>query len=132
MPVTWTDGPEKKLIVGTLPGLKFDVEELRVERNSRVQITLNNNDDMLHNLVIVQPGADNADIVGQMALDLGLAGPDLNYVPDSDLVLFHTGIIQPETSESIYFQVPNRKGEYWILCTFPGHSYTMRAKLIVE
>jgi azurin len=132
MPVTWTDGPEKKLIVGTLPGLKFDVEELRVERNSRVQIMLNNNDDMLHNLVIVQPGPDNADIVGQMALDLGLAGPDLNYVPDSDLVLFHTGIIQPETSESIYFQVPNRKGEYWILCTFPGHSYTMRAKLIVE
>jgi azurin len=132
MPVTWMDGPENKLIVGTLPGLKFDIEELRVERNSRVQITLNNNDDMLHNLVIVQAGPDNADIVGQMALDLGLAGPDLNYVPDSDLVLFHTGIIQPETSESIYFQVPKRKGEYWILCTFPGHSFTMRAKLIVE
>jgi azurin len=132
MPITWMDGPEKKFVVGTLPGLKFDKDEIRVERNSLVQITLNNNDDMLHNLVIVQAGPDNADIVGQLALDLGLKGPDLNYVPDSDLVLFHTGVIQPETSESIYFQVPKRRGEYWILCTFPGHSFTMRAKLIVE
>lgn len=132
MPVTWMDGPEKKMIIGTLPGLKFDKEELVVERNSLLQITLNNNDDMLHNLVIVQAGPDNADIVGQMAMELGLKGPDLNYVPDSDLVLFHTGIIQPETSESIYFQVPKRRGEYWILCTFPGHSFTMRAKLIVK
>ncbi len=132
MPVTWMNGPEKKFVVGTLPGLKFDKEEIRVERNSLVQITLNNNDDMLHNLVIVQAGPDNADLVGQLALDLGLDGPDMNYVPDSDLVLFHTGIIQPETSESIYFRVPKLKGEYWILCTFPGHSFTMRAKLIVE
>ena len=67
-----------------------------------------------------------------MALELGLDGPDKNYVPDSDLVLFHTGILQPESSESIYFQVPKRRGEYWIVCTFPGHSKTMRAKLIVK
>ncbi len=132
MPLTWMDGPEKKLIIGTLPGLKFDKEELVVERNSLLQLTLNNNDDMLHNLVIIQSGPNNADIVGQQAMELGLKGPDMNYVPDSDLVLFHTGIIQPETSESIYFQVPKRRGEYWILCTFPGHSQTMRAKLIVK
>jgi azurin len=65
-------------------------------------------------------------------MELGLDGPDMNYVPDSDLVLFHTGIIQPETSESLYFQAPRISGEYWILCTFPGHSFTMRAKLIVK
>jgi len=46
--------------------------------------------------------------------------------------LFHTGIIQPEKSESIYFEAPRKSGEYWILCTFPGHSFTMRAKLIVK
>ena len=118
--------------VGEVIEVGPDVTELVVERNSLVQITLNNNDDMLHNLVIVQAGPDNADIVGQMAMELGLKGADLNYVPDSDLVLFHTGIIQPETSESIYFQVPKRRGEYWILCTSPGHSFTMRAKLIVK
>jgi azurin len=87
---------------------------------------------MLHNLVIIKPGAENADKVGQMALELGLDGPDMNFVPASDLVLFHTGIVQPETSETIYFSAPKEPGEYWVLCTFPGHSYTMRAKLIVE
>ncbi|MDN5216848.1 sulfocyanin-like copper-binding protein [Fulvivirgaceae bacterium BMA12] len=132
IPATWMDGPDKKLVVGTKPGLKFDVTELEVERNSRVEITFNNNDDMLHNLVIVQPGPDSPDKVGEMAVALGLEGPDLNYVPDTDLVLFHTGILQPETTEKIYFQVPKRRGEYWIVCTFPGHSYTMRAKLIVK
>lgn len=132
MPVTWMDGPDKKLVVGTKPGLKYDVTELEVERNSLVELTFNNNDDMLHNLVITQPGPDSPDKIGEMAVALGLKGPDLNYVPDTDLVLFHTGILQPETSEKIYFQVPKRRGEYWIVCTFPGHSYTMRAKLIVK
>ncbi len=132
LPVTWMDGPDKKVLIGTLPGMKFDVTEIEVERDSKLQITFNNNDDMLHNLVVVQPVPDGPDQVGAMALELGLDGPDKNYVPDSDLVLFHTGILQPESSESIYFQVPKRRGEYWIVCTFPGHSKTMRAKLIVK
>jgi azurin len=132
MPINWANGPDKKFVVGTVPGIKFDFKEIVVAPNARVQITFDNNDDMLHNLVILQPGADNPDKVGQMAMELGLNGADMNYVPKSDLVLFHTGIIQPEKSESIYFNAPRAIGEYWILCTFPGHSYTMRAKLIVK
>jgi len=132
MPVNWTNGPDKKFVVGTIPGLKFDFKEIAVAPGSKVQITFENNDDMLHNFVILQPGLGNADKVGQMAMELGLKGADLNYVPNSDLVLFHTGIIQPEKSESIYFEAPRKSGEYWILCTFPGHSFTMRAKLIVK
>ena len=130
--VNWTNGPDKKFVVGTIPGLKFDFKEIAVAPGSKVQITFENNDDMLHNLVILQPDLGNADKVGQMAMELGLKGADLNYVPNSDLVLFHTGIIQPEKSESIYFEAPRKAGEYWILCTFPGHSFTMRAKLIVK
>jgi azurin len=132
LPLLWPNGPELKIDIGTVPGLKFDFKEIKVKRWQRIQLTLNNNDDMLHNLVIIKPGAENADIIGQKALELGLDGPDLNFVPDSDLVLFHTGIVQPETSETIYFKAPKTAGEYWVLCTFPGHSYTMRAKLIVE
>ena len=132
MPATWMDGPDERLIIGTKPGLKFDVTELEVKSKSKVELTFNNNDDMLHNVVVAQQGEDVADKVGEMALALGLQGPDLNYVPDTDLVLHHTGILQPETSEKIYFLAPWRRGEYWIICTFPGHSYTMRAKLIVK
>lgn len=132
MPVTWTNGADRKFIVGTVPGLKFDFSEIEVAPRAKVQITFNNNDDMLHNLVVLKQGAGNADKVGQMALELGLDGPDLNYVPDTDLVLSHTGTLQPGASESIYFEAPGVKGEYWIVCTFPGHSLVMRAKLIVK
>jgi azurin len=132
IPLNWSNGPNKVIEVGTVPGLKFDFKEIRVKAKTRIQLTLNNNDDMLHNLVIIKPGDENADKIGQMALELGLDGPDMNFVPDSDLIMYHTGIVQPETSETIYFQAPKTRGEYWVLCTFPGHSYTMRAKLIIE
>ena len=133
IPVSWgEDGVDKKLVVGTIPGLKYDVTELTVERNRKIQLTLNNNDDMLHNIVITKQGAETPTKVGDLALELGLDGPDMNYVPNSDLVLYHSGIIGPESAETIYFIAPKEAGVYWMVCTFPGHALTMRAKLIVK
>jgi len=132
MPLTWLNGPDKKVVIGTKPGLKYDITEMEVAPNTKVELTFNNNDDMLHNLVITKIGKESVDKVGEMAMQLGLDGPDLNYVPDTDLVLFHTAIVEPGVAEKIYFQVPREPGEYWIVCTFPGHSTVMRAKLIVK
>ncbi|TMM53943.1 auracyanin family protein [Maribacter algarum] len=132
MPLTWVNGVEKKLVIGTIPGLKYDVSEVVVESNQKIELTFNNNDDMLHNLVITQIGKESVDKVGNMALELGLDGADLNYVPETDLVLSHTGIVAPGAQEKIYFQTPRKPGEYWIVCTFPGHAASMRAKLIVK
>ncbi|WP_289042080.1 sulfocyanin-like copper-binding protein [uncultured Zobellia sp.] len=132
MPLTWVNGPDKKIVISTKPGLKYDITELKLKRKSKVEITFNNNDDMLHNLVITDRGESSVNEVGDLALHLGLDGADLNYVPDSDLVLVHTGIVQPESEETIYFDTPKFAGEYWIVCTFPGHSASMRIKLIVE
>ena len=132
MPLTWVNGPDKKVVIGTEPGLKYSIKELRLKKKSKVEITFTNNDDMLHNLVVTQKGEESVNEVAKLALDLGLDGADVNYVPDSDLVLVHTGILQPEDAETIYFEVPNATGEYWIVCTFPGHANTMRIKLIVE
>lgn len=132
MPGTWAGKVDKKVLIGTIPGLKYNVDEVIVDRNSKIELTLNNNDDMLHNVVITKTGADTPTKVGEMALNLGLDGPDLNYVPNTDLVLYHTGIVGPESSEKIYFEAPSEPGTYWIVCTFPGHSMTMRAKFIVK
>ncbi|WP_149276862.1 sulfocyanin-like copper-binding protein [Pareuzebyella sediminis] len=132
MPLTWQNGPDRQVVVGTKPGLKYDISELVVERNTKLEVLFRNNDDMLHNLVVTTNDDNAADKVGNMALELGLDGADLNYVPDTDLVLYHTGIVQPGNEERIYFQVPREAGEYWIVCTFPGHSKTMRIKLIVK
>lgn len=132
MPLNWVNGADQQIVIGTKPGLKYDIEELVVQRGKKIELTFNNNDDMLHNLVVTQKGTASVDKVGNEALKLGLDGADLNYVPDSDLVLAHTGIVAPGTSEKIFFQVPWQAGEYWIVCTFPGHATSMRIKLIVK
>ncbi|REG81865.1 glucose/arabinose dehydrogenase [Algoriphagus antarcticus] len=124
MPSTWSKGPDQSIVMGTKPGLKYDLEIFEVKAGSKVKITFNNNDDMLHNLVVVKP--NTAIEVGEEALSMGLEGSQKNYIPNSDKVLFHTNILSPETSESIYFEAPSVPGEYTYVCTFPGHFYVMQ------
>lgn len=131
MPAGWTNGPDVAITVGTKPGLKFDITEIKVKAGARVALTFNNNDDMLHNFVITTPGGA-IDQVGKMALEMGVKGPELDWVPLSDQVLFHTGLLQPETRETIYFEAPTKAGVYSFVCTFPGHYLVMRGNLIVE
>jgi uncharacterized cupredoxin-like copper-binding protein len=123
MPADWIQ-PDRILKLGTKPGLKYDVTNFEVKAGSKVRLIFSNNDDMTHNVVIVSPGA--ADDVASLALKLGLKGSEMNYVPNSSKVLFHTALLQPETSESIYFVAPSTPGEYTFVCTFPGHASVMR------
>lgn len=129
MPADWTNGPDQTLTIGTKPGLKFDVDKLEVKAGSRIKLVFNNNDDMLHNCVITKPGTANA--VGNAALRLNLNGPKMNYVPATADVLYHTNILQPETSETIYFLAPTEPGDYQFVCSFPGHSSLMQGTLKV-
>jgi azurin len=124
MPSSWTSGPDQEITVKTLPGLKYDTEVITVKPGQKVKLTLENDDDMLHNLVITEP--EQADAVGETALKLGLDGEALQYVPDMDQVLFFVKVLQPESAESIYFEVPEAPGDYQFVCTFPGHYMTMR------
>ncbi|HEV7347917.1 plastocyanin/azurin family copper-binding protein [Telluribacter sp.] len=129
MPADWTNGPDQVVTLGTKPGLKFDAPEVRVKAGSRVKWVFNNDDDMLHNCVITKPGTANQ--VGEAALTLGLKGPEMQYVPESANVIYHTNILQPETSEAIYFVAPKQAGDYTYVCTFPGHYIVMQGKLKV-
>src|SRR5690606_36596288 len=107
------------LTIGTRPGLQFDISEIRVKAGSKVQLTFNNQDDMLHNFIITQPEAAN--LVGEAALALGLQGSEKHYVPDLPEVLFHTNLLQPESSETIFYVAPTTTCTYEYVCTFPGH-----------
>ena len=128
-PASWTSGPDQTVSIGTKPGLKFDTEKVEVKAGAKVKWTFNNNDDMTHNCVLVAPGM--ADAVGMQAIKLGLKGSQLEYVPNSPNVLFHTGLLQPESSETIYFTAPTQPGEYTFVCTYPGHYTLMQGKLRV-
>ncbi|MBX2822315.1 MAG: hypothetical protein KTR29_21645 [Rhodothermaceae bacterium] len=129
MPESWNGQADHELAIGTVPGLRFDEEFFEVKTGSKVQFTFNNNDDMLHNLVITVPG--EIDDVAESAMGLGIRGQEMNYVPDSGSVLFYTTLLEPETKESIFFIAPQEPGEYPFVCTFPGHAMTMRGVLKV-
>ncbi|ODS77326.1 MAG: large, multifunctional secreted protein [Cytophagaceae bacterium SCN 52-12] len=128
-PYGWNRGPDRVITIGTRPGLQFDISEIRVRAGSKIQLTFNNNDDMQHNFVITQPGAANA--VGEAALALGLKGSEKHYIPDMKEILFHSNLLQPESSETIYFTAPSKPGTYQYVCTFPGHHALMQGRLVV-
>ena len=85
---------------------------------------------MQHNLVIVKPGT--MDKVGLAAAKLGIGGNKVSYAPKDNSVLFHTGILQPSSNESIYFEVPPFEGRYGFVCTMPGHYVIMRGEFVVK
>jgi uncharacterized cupredoxin-like copper-binding protein len=127
-PASW-GAPDQIITMGTKPGLKFSVEQLQVKAGSKIQITFNNDDDMLHNFVVVNPGM--AVQVGENAMKLGLKGEENNWIPQTPDVLFHTKILQPHTKETIYFIAPTKPGDYTFVCTIPGHFYSMQGVLRV-
>ncbi|WP_026631431.1 plastocyanin/azurin family copper-binding protein [Dyadobacter alkalitolerans] len=128
-PAEWKTGADVTINMATKPGLKFDKEILEVKAGSKVKLVFNNNDDMLHNLVVTAPG--KGEEVGQLAMDMGLNGTNAGYIPDTKSVLFHTCLIQPETSQTIYFTAP-KPGDYPFICSFPGHSFVMKGVMKVR
>ena len=122
-PAAWKKGADIMVSISTRPGLKFSPTTFTVKAGEHIALTFNNTDDMLHNLVVVRPGA--LATVGKAALQLGIDGPDMGYIPDSREVLFNTCLLQPGASQSIYFTAPDQPGNYPFMCTYPGHYLTM-------
>ncbi|MVM29086.1 auracyanin family protein [Spirosoma sp. HMF4905] len=128
LPAGWGE-PDYTITLGTKPGLKFTPEQFQVRAGSKVRIIFNNEDDMLHNFVVVQPGS--AIQVGELAMKLGLEGQEKNYIPATDKVLHHTNLLQPNTNETIYFIAPEKPGDYTYECSVPGHFYVMQGTMKV-
>jgi uncharacterized cupredoxin-like copper-binding protein/glucose/arabinose dehydrogenase len=129
-PKDWPNGEEDQtILVGTLPGLKFDTTIITATAGTRVRLVVRNGDEMLHNFVLCAPGRGQA--VGELAMALGLDGMARNYVPDTADVLYHTALLQPESSDTIFFVMPEKPGDYDFICSFPGHAATMKGVLRV-
>jgi len=128
-PTDWNGTVDQTVSVQGVEGLKFSLASFDVKPGARVKLDFANTSDMLHNLVVVKPGAGTK--VGEAALKLGLDGQKLDYVPKSDDVLFNTSLLEPQKVESIYFVAPTTPGEYQYVCTFPGHYVTMQGTMRV-
>ncbi len=131
VPTDWSDPDgDKTILLGTQTGLKFDTTLLTVKAGARVRLVFRNADDMLHNFVLCAPGKGQA--VGAAAMALGLEGASINYVPDSADVLYHTALTSPGDADTIFFVAPEKPGDYDYICSFPGHSMSMKGILRVE
>lgn len=115
--------------IGTLPGLRFDLNAFSVRPGADVELVFSNADDMLHNLVITQPGRRVA--VVEAALALGAGAADRDYVPDSPDVLWATKVVPSGSFVTLRFTAPATVGEYPYVCTFPGHGYVMFGTMFV-
>lgn len=110
--------------------LKFSVNQFDVKAGQPVELTLNNSDLMLHNLLIVEPGA--ADEVAAQAIDLGDKGQQKAWIPDSKKILHATKLLDSKQVEVLKFTAPSKPGDYQFICTFPGHGPTMRGIMRVK
>ena len=112
--------------------MKYDVTQFEVKAGEEVELILQNPDFMQHNLVITKPG--KKEIVGatadKMAVDPKAA--ELNYVPQTNDVLYATPLLNPDDSYSLKFTAPSTPGEYPFICTFPGHWRVMQGVMIVK
>ncbi|MGV3556772.1 plastocyanin/azurin family copper-binding protein [Larkinella arboricola] len=112
-----------------VPGLQFDVVRFRVKPGATVRITLDNTDDMAHNLVITKPG--KREEVVNAALQLGEKGPAVNYIPKSTAILWAIPVVVPEETGTLSFSAPKETGVYPYVCTFPGHGFVMYGAMYV-
>lgn len=127
------DAHARKIVIQTLPGLKYHITEFKAKTGESLALILDNKDSMPHNIVIVKPGAYKK--VGTNAFKM-LNDPNAlkkYYVPDdqSDVIAF-SYVVEPKRKHTTYFTVPETPGTYPFMCTFPGHWQIMKGIMIVE
>ncbi len=130
MPSSWINGPDVTLEIKAVAGMLYDKRVLKAKPASKIKLVFDNPDDMVHNFLLVNPGT--ADEVAQQAMELGLRGEEMGFIPPSDDVLYHSALLRPNMSDIIYFEAPATPGRYQYVCTFPAHAATMRGILIVK
>jgi azurin len=110
--------------------LYFDKKEMEAKAGQAVKITFKNNSsaasNMNHNWVLVKPGTEQ-----QVATDSMQAGEAKDWVAEGPNVLGHTKLAKPGETVSTVITMP-AAGDYTYICTFPGHSMTMKGTLHVK
>jgi plastocyanin len=121
-------GGETHIEIEAIAGLRFSPPRFTVAPGAMVKLTVENADDMAHNLVITAPGA-RAEIVNA-AMTMPIT-PTSNFIPETDKVLHHTPVLNPKTNATLSFKAPVSEGVYPYVCTYPGHGQIMYGAMYV-
>lgn len=118
------------LTISAKAGMLYDQVKLTAVAGRPVEITLVNPDNMQHNLAISKPGR-----MQEVGLAISSMNPAdaaaINYIPESDAVLYHTKMLDPGMSDTLRFIAPDKPGNFPYVCTFPGHYTSMNGVLEV-
>ncbi len=127
-----SDGPDGTVVrIGTIvEQLQYDIKEFEVKAGKKVKLTFVNPDFMPHNIVFVQPGAE--DEIGMAAIQLGAKGFEKQFIPDSDKIFAYSKLVDHGKEETLEFKAPAKPGNYPFICTFPGHHIVMRGIMKVK
>lgn len=122
---------QKKISISTKNDqLVFDTIKISAKVNQPIKLTFKNgaskNSGLQHNWVLAKIGT--ADDVSTASLN---AGVDKGWLAESPNVIAHTKLLNSGESDTIEFNAPSEAGDYPFLCTFPGHSQTMKGVLTV-
>jgi azurin len=128
-------GPPAEIKIGVDASnpLAYDTKSFTVKAGQTVKLTFNNVHPVPqpHNIVIGTAGSKEKLFAAAMQMAADPNGMAKGYIPESPDILFHTKLLQPNTSETIEFTAP-AAGAYPYLCTFPGHGAIMNGIMTVE
>lgn len=123
--------PKLQIItIRAIAGMQYDKVRFQVAPGSEVKVIFKNTDDIDHNLLITEPGGREE--VVEAALELGVKGPEKDFIPPDTGVLWSTQVLSPGESDSVRFSAPDREGVYPYVCTFPGHGSIMYGAMYVS
>lgn len=111
--------------------MRYDKTFFVVEAGRPVQIVLENEDLMPHNLVITSPGKLKDVALEGAALGTTPGKEQKLYVPESNDVLFASTLVNAGQREILTFTAPTEPGEYPYVCTFPRHWMRMYGVMLV-
>jgi len=125
-------GKVRKVKIKSIEGLRFDPVRFTAKRGETLEITLENHDpnDQPHNFVLSKPGSLQE--IQTASMVIGPDSAEKGFVPEHDAILAKSKMLNPEQKDVISFNVPEEKGVYPYICTFPGHALVMYGALYVD
>ena len=111
--------------------MTYSVSTINAKVGDAIRITLTNNGDVQHNVVLIRPGS--IDTVGAQVEAMAKVpnAEERSYLPPTPDILFWMKLVETNQTGTLAFYAPNMPGDYPYLCTFPGHWQTMRGVLHV-
>ena len=111
--------------------MRFDLSQFTVYAGEDVELVFVNADEMPHNVLITAQGALETVALKAEAMAATPDGFAKQFVPDTNLVLAATRLINGGETARLRFTAPKETGGYPFVCTFPGHWRTMNGTMNV-